>query len=485
MTDLVTQVKASGVLSPADRLVVGVSGGPDSVALLHVLNTLRESMALRLHAVHVHHGLRGSEADADAKYVGTLAEAWNIPFTLLHADVPALAKDRKLGIEEAARQARYTHLAAVAHQTGATKIAVAHNADDQSETVLMHFIRGSGLAGLRGMRSVTLLSDYHLLEPLSGPTLMLIRPLLDTPRADIEAYCAMHNLEPRFDRSNLDTTYFRNRLRHEVLPLLAELNPGIREVLRRTAGVVAVEYDTLESLVDEAWHACLRETSGAAIRFRLEVWRGLPLSMQRATLRRAVWHLRASLRDVSFVQIDSATTIANRGNTGAQATLPDGLLLRVGYDTLTISEAGYAPPVEWPLISGDVEILLTCPGAAELSGGWRAESASYTGARGGAEWQNLLADRWSVALDAAKIGKRATIRARRPGDRFQPQGIEGSQKVSAFMINAKIPAQWRGSLPLLLAADGRVAWVAGWRVDGRFAVSEETQQVLIVKFYVP
>ena len=470
------------MLRAGDPVVLGVSGGPDSLAMLHLFVRSQEALGLRLYVLHLDHRIRGEEATAEARFVAETAEAWGVPCRVERVDVPALAAERKLSLEEAARQARYTALGREAIRRGAEAIAVAHNADDQAETVLMHLIRGAGLAGLRGMLPITPLSEYHLLEPLDAP-LLLIRPLLDISRAEVEAYCAAEGLQPRFDRSNLDTTYFRNRLRHEVLPLLESLNPGIRERLRRTASVLAADYEALQAQVEAAWEAITLEESAARVRFDRQGWRELPLALQRATIRRAAWQLRRSLRDVSFEHVEGAVQVARDGETGAQATLPAGLTLRVDYDSLVIAPADQRPPPpDWPLLEPGTAIRIEGPGVYELPGtGWRFTLHPYEGARAGAGWEALLADPWAAPLAADRLTGPLLLRTRRPGDRFRPQGVGGRQKVSEFMINAKIPAAWRDHVPLLVAGE-RIAWVCGWRVDERFLVRAETERVLVARF---
>jgi tRNA(Ile)-lysidine synthase len=325
-----------------------------------------------------------------------------------------------------------------------------------------------------------------LLKPLpDGASLTLVRPLLATPRADIEAYCEAHGLRPRFDRSNLDRTYFRNRLRHEALPLLESLNPGIREVLRRSAEVAAADYEALEGQADAAWQACLLRADDQTVQFDRARWRELPRALQRATLRKAVWHLRRTLRDVTFVQVEDAVRVAAAGETGAQATLPAGLTLEVGYERLVIGGGGeVADAPDGPLLAAGEAVVVAVPGEATLSDGWRLTLEPYTGVREGTEWEALLADRWATPLDGAALGERVTLRARQPGDRFCPQGVGGSQKVAHFMVNAKIPARWRDRLPLLMAGEA-IAWVAGWRVDERFTVTEATGRVVVARFDRP
>jgi len=479
-------VRRHGLLSPGEGVVVGVSGGPDSLCLLHLLVRLGEEMGLRLHVAHLHHGARGKEADADAAFVADLARRWGLPVTVAKKDVPAIARAHRLAFEEAARRVRYAFLAHVAGEVGAAKVAVGHSADDQAETVLMHFLRGAGPTGLRGMLPAVPLSDFRLLPdladfPLPATMPTLIRPLLAVPRAEIEAYCDAHDLEPRFDRSNLDTTYFRNRLRHELLPLLETYNPNIRRRLCHTAQVVAADYALLERLRDGAWEEVVWEASDQAVVFDRAGWRAQPLSLRRALVREAAYRLRPHLRDVDFVHVENAVRVAEEGTTGSQATLPGGLMLTVGYDRLVIAEAGYEPPPEGPTLLPGTEVEVALPGTTPLpEGGWTLEAAVLE-AWTPAEVEAHL-DRWTAYLDADAMGQPLVLRTRRPGDRFRPHGMGGHRpRLTDWMINAKVPRAWRDRLPLLVAG-GEILWVCGWRVAETALVGPRTRRVARFRF---
>lgn len=461
------------------KVLVGLSGGPDSLAMLHLFT--RVSARLEVHALHLHHGIRGADADADAAFCTEIATNWGVPILIDHADVPALATRKGLSLEEAARQARYTALARHALVIGASHIAVAHNTDDQAETVLMHLLRGAGLAGLRGMLPAAPLSDYHLLEPIDAP-LTLIRPLLSIPRADIEAYCAAQELAPRFDRSNLDTTLFRNRLRHDVLPYLERINPNLRDSLVRTASVLTADYEVIEQQADDAWDSIVRKAWGEGIVIDCAAWRALPLALQRAVIRRAAWMLRPGLRDMTFEHVESAVRVASGGEVGAQATLPGGLMLRVGYDVLIIAgEGADLPAPDWPLLPAGASLPLSASGTVLPGDEWRLTLSLYDGPREGEAWGALLADRWAAPFDADTLSGQLVLRTRRPGDRFRPMGIGGSKNLSEFQIDQKVPARLRDRLPLLVC-DDQIAWACGWRVDERFAVRAETQAVIVARF---
>lgn len=481
-------IQAHDLLNPGDRVVVGVSGGPDSLCLLHVLRRLRKPYDIRLHVAHLNHGTRGRASDADADFVEAIAADWKLPVTVEEYDVPHLAEQYGLAFEEAARRIRYAFLAQVAKSVGADKIAVGHNADDQAETVLMHFLRGSGLAGLRGMLPLAPLAHYRLLEPfLESPTSnrqlpVLIRPLLNVPRSDIEAYCADHDLRPRFDRSNLDTTYFRNRLRHELLPELETYNPNIRDILRHTAVVTAADYDVLVEQREKAWKSIVREECGDAIVFDRAGWQALPVALQRATLRRATYQLRQSLRDVTFVHVENARQIALEGETGKQATLPMGLALTVGYETIKISEpAETGPPPDEPLLWSEEPLPVPMSGTVPLpESDWVLETSVLE------RWDMTKITApdhpWTAYFDAEALAGPVQLRTRRPGDRFAPHGMEGhSVKVSELMINLKIREAWRDHVPLLVAG-GEVAWVCGHRIAEGFTVEPGTTQVTRFRF---
>ena len=493
MTELLNQVQRTieryGLLVPGAGVVVGVSGGPDSLCLLHVLLRLRAEYGLRLHVGHLNHGTRGSESDADAEFVATIAAEWGLPATIQRQDVPALARARRMALEETARRVRYAFLAQVAAEADAGTIAVGHNADDQAETVLMHFLRGAGPAGLRGMLPITPITDYRMLEPIDGdashipePAPSIIRPLLEVPRSDIKRYCAAQGLRPRFDRSNLDTTYFRNRLRHELLPLLESYNPNIRTRLCHTAAVVASDYELLTQLREQAWAAVVREERESAVAFDRVGWRELPVSLQRATLRQAAYRLRRTLRDVDFVHVEHARQVGDRGETGAQATLPMGLALTVSYDTLTVGNAGDAgPPPDEPLLWSADPLPVPVPGTTALP-----QSEWVLQAEVPEEWDagQIAAnpDRWTAHLDLDALAGPLALRSRRPGDRFRPQGMGGHRvKISAFMTNAKIPLAWRNHVPLLVAGDD-VVWVCGRRIGEGVAVRPDTRRVARLRF---
>ncbi|MEA3337984.1 MAG: tRNA lysidine(34) synthetase TilS [Chloroflexota bacterium] len=485
------------LISPGDTVVVGVSGGPDSLCLLHVLKQLEQSWALNLHVGHLHHGLRGAQADADAAFVNKMADSWGLPCTVSLADVPAQARQPGVSVEEAARHARYTFLSGLAGDLGTDAVAVGHNADDQTETVLMHLLRGSGLAGLRGMMPETFLSDYRLTAsgadqpatatsgssfPAIPGTVRVVRPLLEIPRDAVLRYCADHDLVPRFDRSNQDTTLFRNRLRHELLPILEQYNPQIRRILRNSAQVLGDDYALLRTLVDDAFDKLTVHQTAGRIVVDLAGWRALPMSLQRSVLREIVGRLRKNLRNINFVHIENARRILQDGHTGDRITFPADLQAVLGYHQFAVGTAPVELPIDsFPLLDrqslplrvpqtiriGASEwcIITDWISQADLPFGWRENS-----------------DPWQAWLAIEDGGAPLRLRARQDGDRFQPLGMAGHSKLlGEYFANEKVPAPARDRWPLLVDCEDTILWVCGLRVDERAKVSNNTDRVLHVR----
>jgi tRNA(Ile)-lysidine synthase len=433
---------------------------------------------------HLDHRIRDVESQEDAAFVARLAEEWGLPATVEARDVPRLAGESNLAIEEAARQARYSFLAQVAQAVGARRIAVGHNADDQTETMVMHWLRGSGLAGLRGMLPLTELGEMRLEAAWPDHPfldLQLIRPLLEIPRAEIEAYCREHGLKPRFDRSNLDITYYRNRLRHELIPCLESYNPNIREVLRRSAQVIGDDYSFLQAESERVWPVVVSSESGKAITFDLARWRALPTSQQRSTLREAVHRLRRSLRNINWTHIENALSALRTKPAGTQVTLPQGLMLAIGYRDFTVADEGYVSEVDWPLLL--VESLpVAVPGVTELpDSGWCLEAALIKREEFGEDRLDNP-DPWQAFLDYERAGLELVLRQRRSGDRFQPLGLGGHEKsLHTFMIDHQIPRSLRDFVPIV-ASPRHIVWVVGWRIDERAKITAATERILHLAF---
>jgi tRNA(Ile)-lysidine synthase len=475
LTNLHRFITRHDLLPRGSPVIVGVSGGADSLCLLHALHALAPDQGWRLHVAHLNHQLRGDEAQADADFVRDLAQHWGLPYTIESRDVAAFARHHKLSLEEAARQVRYGFLLEVAQAQHSDAIVVAHNADDQTESVLMHLLRGSGLAGLRGMRPKMRITELRIANSTSTD-IFLVRPLLEIPRSAIDAYCQQHDLQPRFDATNADTTYFRNRLRHELLPTLETYNPNIRSILRRTADVIAAEVEILEAHTHFAWDMTVVSESATLVKFNLLLWREQPIGVQRALLRKAIHQLRPPLRDIDFGHIEAALEILQRARTGDQVTLPQNLLIEVSYETFTLSPREELAQPDWPQLPEELTALtINVPGVTPLpESTWRLEADILTGEVEPTEGLTAL-------LAAAALPGPLIMRPRISGDRFHPQGMPSPVGLKDWMINAKVPRAIRDRLPLITAGD-HIVWVPGYRVGQPFVVTEKMRRMIKLVF---
>ena len=453
-------------LDPAKPIVVGVSGGPDSLCTLDVLVRCGYSPVV----AHFNHKLR-PEADADSKFVQRIAEKRKLSFAGEEIDVRALAEDGRQSIEEAARNARYRFLFATAERVAAQAVAVGHSADDQVETVLMHLLRGAGLDGLSGM-------EFRSLPNAWSEHIPLVRPLLDVWRAQIIEYCQEQGFDPIIDATNQDQTFFRNRIRHELLPNLESYNPSIRKVLWRTAEVLRGDMELVKQAVDTAWQECLLTEGSDYVGLDPQRASQQTLSVQRHLIRRAIAYLRPGLRDIGFNTVEQVRKYFRDSQPTAEIDLIAGLKLLSEPGRIWLAEwEADIPTSEWPQIL-EGEVLLPIPGAFDLTNGWRiaVEKIASTNIIK-TEAQNNL-DPYQAWIDAKLIGDHLNVRARREGDRFQPLGMEGhSIKLSDFMINEKLPRRARAGWPLVCSAE-QIVWVAGYRLAQPFRVSETTNEAL-------
>ncbi len=453
-------------LSPDRPVVVGLSGGADSLCLLLVL----EQLGYPLIAAHFNHRLR-AEAGEDAQSAQLAAERLGVPFVYGEASVGELAQKEGLSIEEAARVLRYRFLFENARQAGAQAVAVGHTADDQAETVLMHFLRGTGLAGLRGMPPCSAATEWDDRIPL-------VRPLLDIGRAETVACCQAAGLEPAFDRTNLDPSYTRNRVRLELIPFLETYNPQVKQALLRLSRSAAGDYAIVEAAAQAAWERARIEEGTGFVVLSLTGLSGLSRAMLRNILRVAVGRLRPGLRDVDFDLLDRAAGFVEQPTRTLKLDLANGVSLSRGGGRLFVYEHGAAVlPSAWPRLPDGQGTALDVPGHVEVGNGWVIA----------AEWANVGREQtpWQAAepgmhawLDAGCLVLPLEVRARRPGDRFAPLGMDGhSLKLSDYFVNEKLPQLARARWPLVCSGD-QIVWVPGFRPADACRIAGDTQRTV-------
>jgi tRNA(Ile)-lysidine synthase len=437
---MLSKVQAALVktFAPGEALLVGVSGGPDSVALLSALVEL----GWRPHVCHLNHQLRGADSDADAEFVRQLATQYSLPSTI---EACTVAPD-----EDSARRARQEFFGRVAERTGLKKLVLAHTADDQVETFLLRLLRGAGVPGLVGIWPERQLG-----------TLRVIRPLLKVRRLEIMEYLAAKQLSYREDKSNADTRFTRNRIRHELLPLLErEYNPAIRDVLLNTAEILRDEDFYLLRHVAQRFYMAACQNDAVNVK-TLATY---PTAIQRRVLR--FWLGGDSENGLSFTfdQIEAVRHAALGDAPSAAIDLPDDLVVYREYEWLQKARRKDLEPVKgnWPLsLLGDTVIR-------ELGVRFVLE--------GGDESPHP-----KECFDADALGEGLFVRTWENGDRFQPLGMSETKKLQDFFVDEKVPRLKRGRVPLVCAADGRIAWVVGHRIAEPFKVRDDTRRILCLR----
>jgi len=445
-------------------ILVGVSGGPDSLYLLEML----VDCGYTLLVAHYNHGLRPS-ADDEARWLAAHVERLGIPFVTAGSDVLAYARDNRQSIEEAARERRYKFLFEEGERIDAQAVAVGHTADDQVETVIMHLLRGAGLQGLRGM-------EYRSLPNLWSTKLSLIRPLLGVWREQVMSHLAKRGLQPLVDESNLDRTYYRNRIRHELIPLLKEYNPAIREAVYRMSILAQGDYEVIEGVVREASAECNIRTGQGYVSLDYAAWGRQPLAIQRYLLRQAFAALRPGLKDIDFSQVEKAAQHLVAHQSGAVELAADINLLIEGNWVWLFSAGAQLPTDPWPQMRIDEWDEIDIPDKRVLTSGWVFTVEEVQDSRQAFEMAASNKDPFQAWIDLHVPDMPMSLRGRLPGDRIRMIGMQGhSTKVSDLMINLKIPQRVRDSWPLLAAGDD-ILWIPGLRLSERVQVRGDTQR---------
>ena len=458
-------VEREALLGPGQSLVVGVSGGPDSLCLLDCLNTL----GFRPVVAYFDHRHR-AESETDGEFVRQAAKDYESSFEIGRAPDPA---DQPFS-EASARLQRYRFLAGVAREHGIERIAVGHTANDQAETVLMHFLRGAGSSGLRGMRPITDLSEWVELHETASAS--LIRPLLEVWRHETETYCTEHGLSALTDPTNQDPRYFRNRLRNELMPDLQTYNPRVQEVLLRTAKVMAAEVEAIDQLVDERWNERVAAVGDGVLSIDVDAIRRAPLAIQRATVRRAILELAPETRDVGFETVERMLQSIQAGK---RLSLQGGLDLVVLKGEAYLSKPGAVIPLSsLPQLNSTAAQSLGLPFQFELSAGWQLNGTEIGREGEPPESAN------EVWFDSTRIEDQLAIRAPKPGDRMTPIGMSGSIKLSDLFVNRKVPRIAREHWPVITCGQA-IVWVPGLHRAELAKVGSSTRRVIHMRVLRP
>ncbi len=457
-------------------LVVAASGGPDSTALLRCLHSLRDEHWLTLHVAHLNHDFRGAEADHDAAFVQRLADGLGLPCSIDKQDPIAYQRERSISsFEQAAREMRYAFLSAVASSVGAAAIALGHTADDQAETVLLHLLRGSGLHGLRGMAEA---AEWPWPSPRPGP--MLFRPLMGATKADAAAYCRELGQLYREDSGNYMWRFTRNKVRLDLMPKLArEYNPRVREALARLSRAAADEVDYIEDELSRHWPNIAEERE-SVVTFNIPALTGLHPALQRHALRRAYAATAGDARRLNESHVESMLSLLRRQRGGCATDLPRGVRARREGGALILTR--HAGPSQPPQLAGEHSIVLPQTPGETLEttiGGWQVSLQAVKPGQPNPYTEGETPE-FTARLNRDALGDVATVRTRRPGDRFQPSGMTGTKKLQDFFTDTKVPRERRDRIPLLVCDNG-IAWVVGRRV-AEWAGADSETGILCIKF---
>lgn len=429
------------MLVPGDRVLAGVSGGADSVCLLLVLKELGFDVS----AAHLNHGIRGVASDEDEDFTRRLAKKLGVPFFSKKISIG------KTSVETRGREKRKEFFAELMSAHGFTKIALAHTRDDRIETFLMNLLRGAGREGLVSM------------EPVIGN---VVRPLIDTSRTEIESYLKEQRQDWQTDVTNEDTTFARNRLRHDLIPrLAAQFNPNIRETLARTVEIFEAEDDWMRQLVQTWLSTFTRSLSSTALSLDASRLAAEPIGLVRRVIREAIRRVGSDLRDANFEHIETARGLLEPGKSGKFVQIPGGTQVGREFDDLTFSRAvAPAPEYEYKLqIPGEVHI-------PELGKLFRAEIIGKEGNRPGPG---------CVLVDAAAIGPYVMIRNWKPGDYYRPVGLPAG-KLKRLFQRARIPRSHRRSWPVVVA-NSTIVWVASFPVSREFVPGGSSQSSVLIE----
>lgn len=453
-------IRKYGMLTRGDKVVVSVSGGPDSVALIHLLHRLREDWGLSLVVAHFNHGLRGEESDRDAEFVRQLAKTLTLPCRLERGDALSFKYQMRLSTEEAARVLRYRFLEDTLRTEAADRIALGHTADDQAEGILIRMLRGSGRLGLCGMQPVR--------------NNVLIRPLIEVSKAEIDGFLGQYAIPYVTDSSNMDRRYLRNKIRLDLIPLLERMyNPHVKESLFQIASILADEEDYLQGIAIQEFSEALEHRDPDLVVFNRHRLLSLHKAIQLRLIRKAIETIKGDLRRISFKHILAVLRLAGKEHPSKILSLPGGLTVRRNYQQIIFErgrkksvdflyEVSSLAPVKMTEVDRVVSFKLIDPSEVVNSG----------------------MDRNIVYLDYDKLPFPLAIRNIRASDRFRPLGMKGFKKLKDFFIDCKIPRARRKSIPILMAGHD-IAWIAGLRIDDRVKLTNTTKRVLRVKINPP
>ncbi|HJO62024.1 MAG TPA: tRNA lysidine(34) synthetase TilS [Desulfobacterales bacterium] len=463
------------MFQPGDAVLVGVSGGPDSVALLHALIILAPKFPLHIGIAHLNHSLRGKDSDHDAQFVKSLAKQLNLSIFQKKIDVRKCQDNNGGSLEEVARDLRNAFYHKVAEKKGFSTIALGHQADDNAELILLYICRGSGALGATGISPV---------REVSGKVKKIVRPLIRVGRSEIMGFLEQNRLPYVSDESNKDLTFLRNRIRHQLIPnLKSSYNPKIIDALNRFGLILSAEEEWAEVVIDSVFKKTILAKQDDLMILSAKRIAELHIAAQRRIIRKGIETVKGDLRRIQYSHIEAIVRLLKKGPMNGTLDLPDRIRILRGYERLLISKEkddlrkfktgfGIVLSFEYKMLSPGSLFIKEADISIKFS---EIEAEDLTNVRktGGSV----------VFMDKDKLSFPLTIRNVKPGDRFTPLGMTGTQKVKSFFINNKVPRPKRWVCPIMLSRE-KIMWVVGHRIDESVKVMPSTRRVLKAELFL-
>ncbi|MBS3810590.1 MAG: tRNA lysidine(34) synthetase TilS [Halanaerobiales bacterium] len=443
-----------------DKLLLGISGGPDSLTMLDLFDSLREKMRLRIMVFHLNHLFR-EEADQEAEYVNKICEERNISSIIKKYDVPSYVKKENLSPEEGARRIRFKFLKEICIRKDIQKVCLAHNKDDLVETVLFNIFRGSGMRGLKGIEDVANID-----------CLKIIHPLLIFYRSEILDYCEQNSLKPVYDPSNKSNLYSRNRIRNNILPMIEEqINSNVKKSVTRLSETIKEDYDFLDEYSCRVLNDILRKKGKRKYVLDLEGLKKNHPAIIKRILNKVFFKLKGNIDNFYYKNYSDMLNFIRNNKTGDLLDLPDKINLKISYNQLIIMEGTFENSIFFTkTIKKQGRYLLPCKQSLKIE--IKSEKLN---------WRNYKDSNVCIA-DSDKVNFPLEIRNKRDGDKFVPLGMNGHKKVKDFFIDEKIPDYLRAKIPIIFDAEQKLIWICGFRMDDRFKIDNLSQKTILFEY---
>lgn len=453
-------IKKYSLISQNDHILIGLSGGPDSVCLLKILSLLKDEFDIKISAAYIDHGLRAEEILYEKRICHDLCNSLNIPYIEKSIDVKNYIEKTGINKQQAARELRYSAFYDIATYINANKIALGHNADDQAETIIMRILRGAGPTGLSGIPPIRFYK-----KNFNGYKVYIIRPLIEIKRTDIEKFLQKEKLIFAIDSSNLKDEYLRNKIRHFVMPFFKKINKDIVKTLCKTADILRDEERYFDLTVTKSLMKLISRKSDEHIELFLSPLESMDTVLMRRVLRRAIDET-IGLKGINFYHIEEIINLIKWGKAGDRLYLPHNIRVIKGYSNLVLTCRRPQKVAPFLLNLQEESIL------KESSIVLQSDLLDINNLKDYGDGKK------SASLDFDKLRPPLKIRGRRNGDFFYPLGLGKKKKIQDFFVDEKIPRDERDSIPLLVDSSNNIVWIVGYRVDDRYKVDKNTKRVL-------